>query len=108
MKKMLDSKSILTSPERNVLLHWIFKNTFYAQFCAGENGKEVQWHIDEIKRMGYSGVILEYALEVLSGEVPSAEETAREIEVFRKGMHETIAMAQPGDFIGMKYVSLLV
>ena len=90
------------SPERNALLRWMFKHTFYAQFCAGENRKEVQWHTAELKRMGYPGIILEYALEVLGGEVPSEAETQREIEVFRTGMHETIAMAQPGDFIGMK------
>ncbi len=52
--------------------------------------------------MGYSGVILEYALEVLEGDIPTPEETAKEIEVFRKGMLETIEMARPGDYIGLK------
>jgi hypothetical protein len=99
---MLDSKSILTNPDRNLALKWLFKNTFYAQFCAGENRYEVQRHADELKQMGFSGVILEYALEVLEGDVPSAAETEAEIEVFRKGMHDTIAMARPGDFIAMK------
>jgi hypothetical protein len=99
---MLDSKSFLMSPEKNALLKWLFKNTFYAQFCAGENRKEVQQTADRLKDMGYTGVILEFALEVLEGEMPSAAETENEIEVFRTGMHETIAMAGSGDFIGLK------
>ena len=102
LKKMLDSKSFLTNPEKNFMLKWLFKHTFYAQFCAGENRREVQQMADKLKEMGYTGVILEFALEVLEGEVPDAAETEREIELFRKGMHETIAMARPGDFIGMK------
>jgi hypothetical protein len=99
---MLDSKSVLTNPEKNFMLRWLFKNTFYAQFCAGENRREVQRTAEGLRKMGYSGVILEYALEVLEGEVPSPAETEAEIEVFRKGMRETIAMAGAGDFVAMK------
>jgi hypothetical protein len=99
---MLESKSSLLNPERNLALRWLFKRTFYGQFCAGENKQEVQRTAERLKRMGYSGIILEYALEVLEGEVPTRAETAKEIEVFRNGMLETIEMASPGDFIGMK------
>lgn len=102
LKKMLDSKSVLMSPEKNALLKWLFKHTFYAQFCAGENIQEVRRTTEGLKSMGYTGVVLEYALEVLQGERPTATEIELEIEVFRKGMHETIEMARPGDFIGMK------
>jgi nicotinamidase-related amidase len=99
---MLDSKSAVMSPDRNPVLRWLFKRTFYAQFCAGENKHEVQHTADRLKQMGYCGVILEYALEVLEGDIPTPEETAQEIEVFRKGMRETIEMARPGDYIGLK------
>ncbi|KIW00763.1 uncharacterized protein PV09_07744 [Verruconis gallopava] len=106
LRQMLKSNSIFMNPERNPLLSWVFKQTFYAQFCAGENKREVQSTVDELKHMGYSGTILEYALEVLEGEVPTPEETTREIETFRKGMLETIEMARPGDFIGLKWSGL--
>jgi hypothetical protein len=99
---MLDSKSLLLNPDRNVFLKWIFKHTFYAQFCAGENKAEVQKTIVQLKNMGYTGVILEYALEVLGGEEATAETTAKEVEVWRKGMLETVEMANKGDFVGLK------
>jgi hypothetical protein len=103
LRKMLDSNSMLLNPDKNFILRWIFKNTFYAQFCAGENKAEVRKNITEVKRMGYTGVILEYALEVLGNEgAASADNTAAEIEVWRKGMLETVAMASPGDFVGLK------
>jgi hypothetical protein len=101
---MLDSKSILLNPDRNIFLKWIFKHTFYAQFCAGENKAEVQAKIAQLKNMGYTGVILEYALEVLGGEAASTETTAREVETWRKGMLETVEMASKGDFVGLKWV----
>lgn len=57
--------------------------------------------------MGYSGVILEYALEVLeSKESPSAEQTSKEIQTWRKGMLETVSMASAGDFVGLKWSGL--
>lgn len=103
LRKMLDSKSVLLNPDRNMILRWIFKNTFYAQFCAGENKAEVQKNVAAVKQMGYTGVILEYALEVLGNESgASADNTAAEIEVWRKGMLDTVDMASPGDFVGLK------
>jgi hypothetical protein len=102
LRKMLDSKSLLLNPDRNVFLNWIFKNTFYAQFCAGENKAEVQRHVAQLKKMGYTGVILEYALEVLEGDGASGSSTAAEVETWRKGMLETIDITSKGDFVGLK------
>ncbi|EKG12985.1 Proline dehydrogenase [Macrophomina phaseolina MS6] len=63
--------------------------------------------------MGYHGVILEYALEVLldgieNGPVPGADsaETKHEIEVWRKGMLQTVKNAGPGDFAALKWSGL--
>jgi hypothetical protein len=104
---MLDSKSVLMNVERNPALNWLLKSTFYAQFCAGETRTEVQASTSAAKTdMGYDGIILEFALEVLEGEggVETADsvETAREVEAWRVGMLESVAMASPGDFIGLK------
>lgn len=76
--------------------------TFYAQFCAGETKDEVRRTAEEVKKMGYTGVILEYALEVLESDRPGSRETAKEIKAFRQGMLDTIEVATEGDFIGMK------
>jgi len=104
---MLDSNSPLFHPAKNPLLRFVLKQTFYDQFCAGENRLEVSRTIRSIKDTGYSGVILEYALEVLeSKEAPSAEETSKEIETWRKGMLETVSMTSAGDFVGLKWSGL--
>jgi hypothetical protein len=103
LQRMLDSKSYLFSLERNPALAKILKSTFYAQFCAGENKKEVTASTAAARdALGYDGIILEYALEVLGGTVPTEAEIAQEIEVWRTGMLASIEVAREGDFIGLK------
>ena len=103
LRRTLESKSYLMSIERNPVLARLLKTTFYAQFCAGETKKEVAVNTTAAREaLGYDGIILEYALEVLGGAAPTAEETAAEIEVWRKGMLESVEVAQEGDFIGLK------
>lgn len=105
LRKMLDSKSYLMNIERNPVLSSILKNTFYAQFCVGSQKDEIIRNTDFARSMlGYDGILFEYALEVLGGEAPTAEETKQEIEVWRKGMLQSVDMAKEGDFIGLKYV----
>lgn len=103
MKRMLDSKSPLFSIEKNPILSQFLKSTFYAQFCAGETPEEVRANTALAKSsLGYDGIILEFALEVLEGEVPTEAEIAKEIETWRTGMLASVDMASPGDFIGFK------
>ena len=112
LDRILESNSPLFSTDRNPLLRWLLKKTFYAQFCAGENGAEVQRTAARVKDVGFSGVILEYALEVLKEghekARPNSSKTLAEIETWRKGMMETVAMAQEGDFVGLKYAHILI
>lgn len=104
---MLESKSILMDIERNPLLSKLLKSTFYAQFCAGENTKEVKVNTAVAKEvLGYDGIILEFALEVLGGTVPTEAETAKEIQTFREGLLASVETASPGDFIGLKWSGL--
>lgn len=99
---MVNSKSPLTSVEKNPLLKLILRETFYKQFCSGTNRAEVQQNIEKMRSIGYSGVILEYALEVLAD--ARDRDTAKDIEVWRHGLLQTVEMASPGDFVGLKYV----
>jgi hypothetical protein len=108
LKRMLNPNATLLSPQRNPLLKWLFKHTFYAQFCAGENKAEVQRTIRNVKHAGYTGVILEYALEVLKDDSSSSgaattTTTADEIATWRQGMLDTVAMCSPGDFVALKW-----
>ena len=102
---MLNSKSVLFNVDRNPLLRWILKRTFYAQFCAGENKAEVQRFIKGLEGVGYNGVCLEYAMEVLEGEDHGGKEIteAEGIKIWTNGVVETIEMSKPGSFMAFKY-----
>ncbi|KAF2848526.1 proline oxidase-like protein [Plenodomus tracheiphilus IPT5] len=106
LRKMLDSKSFLMSIEKNPILETVLKKTFYAQFCVGEKKDEVVRNTDFARTLGYGGILFEYALEVLGGKAPTAEETKKEIEVWRKGMLQSVDMAREGDFVGLKWSGL--
>ncbi|KAK4543286.1 hypothetical protein LTR36_005645 [Oleoguttula mirabilis] len=101
LRRMLESKSPLFSIERNPVARSLLWHTFYRQFCAGETPEQVQKVNDDLRRQGYSGVILEYALEVLK----DAENTdeSEDIRTWRTGMLKTVNMAAEGDFVGLKW-----
>ncbi|KAK6215546.1 proline dehydrogenase [Colletotrichum tabaci] len=101
--------------DRNPLLRVFLKSTFYAQFCAGENPAEVGRTIDSLKDIGFTGVILGYAKEVVltaaqtqdlaacnEGE-KAAECVRNEIIPWAQGTMETVRLAQPGDFVALKF-----
>jgi len=105
--RLLDAKTPLTDPDRNPILRYLVKKTFYSQFCVGENKAEVRRNVDQLRALGYEGVILESALEVLGGAkggIPSADSeiTKKQIETWRTGMIDTVEVANPGDYIGLK------
>jgi proline dehydrogenase len=113
MSVMGDSKSLLLNPDRNVLLRWFLKKTFYKHFCAGENAAEVKEVTKSLRDMGYKGVMLCYAKEVVldekaareleeSGGKASEAIIQNEILPWKKGTLNTVAMAEPGDFIALK------
>ena len=98
---MLHAKGPIFNVERNPLLKLILRETFYKQFCGGETKAEVRATRAQLQSLGYSGVIFEYAREVLS-DIPS-NDTAGDVEMWRKGLLETVEAAQPGDIIGLKW-----
>jgi hypothetical protein len=96
----------LTDVSRNPVLNWLIKKTIYRQFNAGENKVEVQTSIEEIKKLGYRGVLLGYAREVLVGESstsPHDQDMAQqEVGTWLKGTLDTVDMATEGDFVALK------
>ncbi|KAH8882559.1 FAD-linked oxidoreductase [Thozetella sp. PMI_491] len=115
MSALADTSNPVLMPDRNPLLRWSLKKTFYAQFCAGENPTEVRHTISSLKNIGFSGVILGYAKEVVltdeqtlnlssCDEGPTAEECIRtEINPWAEGTLETVRLASPGDFVALKF-----
>lgn len=104
----------LLSPDQNPLLRLFLKKTFYAQFCAGENSTEVHRTISSLRSIGFSGVILAYAREVVLSKTqtsslapcdgPEAEACIQnEIIPWQKGTLETVRMTSPGDYVALKF-----
>ena len=117
MSALAHSTNAILNPDRNPLLKMFLKKTFYAQYCAGENAEEVRRTVEGLKRIGFTGVILGYAREVVLSEAQtrdlaacadgsSAEECVRdEVIPWATGTMETVRLAQPGDFVAIKYES---
>ncbi|EFQ27400.1 proline dehydrogenase [Colletotrichum graminicola] len=105
------SKMALFNPDRNPVLKRLLRWTIYDHFCAGENLREVTKTVSDVKRMGYQGVILNYAKEiVLDAQEASAEGHAGDyaapfyemVDLWKKGNIETLHMLAPGDFLAVK------
>lgn len=112
MASLAHSINPFLSPDRNPLLRFFLKQTFYAQFCAGENSVEVRRTIGNLRGIGFTGVILAYAREVVLSEAQTndlgkegveTEECIRnEIAPWAEGTLETVRLASEGDFVGLK------
>ncbi|PKS08355.1 hypothetical protein jhhlp_005299, partial [Lomentospora prolificans] len=114
MSLLASSQNPILNPDKNPLLKYLIKKTFYAQFCAGVSHSEVERTINNLKDLGFSGVILGYAREiVLNDEQLSTltscdgldvEECIRtEITPWKEGTLETVNLAKPGDFVALKF-----
>ncbi|KAK1465055.1 proline dehydrogenase [Colletotrichum melonis] len=106
-----NTKLALFNPDKNPLLNRLLRWTIYDHFCAGENIPQVSKTVSEVKRMGYQGVILNYAKEiVLDKKAAAAEAKAGEyapevyqmVDQWKKGNLETLHMMAPGDFLAVK------
>lgn len=95
--------------DKNPILHTILKNFLYNHFCAGENASEVKATIQNIKKMGYRGVILTYAKET-TGKSSSEKDSPndepqgvdKEITAWHQGVLQTVRMIGEGDFLALK------
>lgn len=101
---MLRANTLFFDVDRNPIIRWLLKQTFYKQFCAGESEEEVRRSVANLKSIGFNGVILEYAREVLEeGAEMSAADIQVGINTWREGLLDTVKMVNAGDFIGLKY-----
>lgn len=111
MDKLAHSSSPLFSPDHNPLLRLFLKKTFYAQFCAGETASEVKATVDSLRTLGFSGVILAYAKEVVLDKSQSTSLSAsaaqacirNETTPWANGTLETVRMTRAGDFVALKF-----
>lgn len=93
----------------------MLRKTIYAQFCAGETLKDVRITLSGLKGIGYKGVILAHAKEIvlesggnLTGEEKYDELAAgTDVEIWKQSNLETLSMVEEGDFIAVKYGSCI-
>ncbi|KAK2746718.1 proline dehydrogenase [Onygenales sp. PD_40] len=110
------SKSPLLSPDHNPILKTILSQTLYAQFCAGETPAEVKVSINSLKKLGFRGVILGYAKEIVMDEkeiesLGSANDddekslaaAQADISSWKQGTLATVDLADAGDFVAIKF-----
>ncbi|KIH93254.1 proline oxidase PrnD [Sporothrix brasiliensis 5110] len=114
MTLLSHSTNPLLNPDRNFLLRYLLKKTFYAQYCAGENEREVRQTVNNLKSIGFRGVILGYAKEVVLKDEEKKnldtfdgsnrlEATASEIRSWAEGTLETVRLTSAGDFVALKF-----
>lgn len=115
MDILAHSKLSLLSPDKNPILRYFLKKTFYRQFCAGENAAEVRRTVVDLKNMGFKGVMLSYAKEVVldqrqeenlasCSEGEASEACIRdEITPWARGTLDTVKLTSPGDFVALKF-----
>lgn len=100
LRAMLESSNPLFDLNKNPLMRRILLETFYKQFCAGSNKSQIAKTTGDLRQQGYSGVILEYALEVLT---EKESDEAKDIETWKKGMLDSVGMAAIGDYVALKW-----
>ena len=106
---LISSKYHIFDVDKNLLLRWLLRVTFYNQFCAGEQPHEVKASLHALRRQGYQGAIVEYANEVmgeLGNEAKYQTRAAQDIENWKNGLLNTIAVTEPGDWVGLKWVDI--
>ncbi|KAL2364363.1 hypothetical protein RJZ56_002710 [Blastomyces dermatitidis] len=111
-------ESTFLNPDRNPVLKLIMEQTLYAQFCAGETPAQVKVNIQKLKELGYSGVILGYAREIVmneseiralgtasdaAGGAESKAQAIADITAWKDGTLATVDLADDGDFVALKF-----
>jgi hypothetical protein len=116
-------RSFLLNIDRNPVLKTIIKKSFYDQFCAGTSETETKACVKQLKDLGFRGVILTYASEMVfdhrfQNSYSSGSDTEvthppgmdanfdTVIESWRAGTVNTIDLISGGDILAIKYVQL--
>ncbi|OAA69592.1 Proline oxidase [Cordyceps fumosorosea ARSEF 2679] len=105
-------KTPLFNPETNPLLNRLVRHAVYDQFCAGTNEAEVAKSVRDFKALGYQGVILTFAKEIVLSEEERAHAAANPgrytqahhdlVTSWRDSSLASLRMLQPGDVLAMK------
>lgn len=107
VQKIANSKTALLNPDRNPVIRAVLKPLLYDHFCAGTNKTEISYTIDQVRKLGFAGVILCYGKEIqLSKDNQTiGSQGAREAQLlaWRDGTLETLDMVDAGNWLGIKF-----
>jgi hypothetical protein len=112
MSVLTRSKSALLDADKNPIMNRVLRWAIYNHFCAGTNCVEVSQAVKDVKKLGYHGVILGYAKEVVLDN-PAGEQIHSDgakygpahysmIDEWKQGNLDTLDMLDVGDFIALK------
>lgn len=114
LKYVVESKSPLLSPSKNPIMNYILRATIYNHFCAGVNETEVRKTVQDMKNLGFKGVILGYARESVAKidaaggshveewkDAQAMEDRA--VDEWKEGNLRTLRMVGKGDYMNIKY-----
>jgi hypothetical protein len=113
------NRSFLFNVDRNPVLKAILKRTLYEQFCAGETEKETKACVQQLKGLGFKGVILTFAREMVHDtksktdnhhsstsdkyhEMHKAVTNDTDIDAWRVGTLKTADLISEGDILAIK------
>lgn len=112
MSLLTKSKSALLNADKNPIINRVLRWGIYNHFCAGTNAKEVTQAVKDVKQLGYHGVILGYAKEVVlenpagegmnTGDARYGPAHYDMIEEWKQGNLDTLDMLDAGDYIALK------
>lgn len=105
MNRVVHSRSVLLSPDKNPAIRGILRVLIYNHFCAGEGPQTVREYVERTKRFGYSGVILGYSREVLAEDVVESSTTeaeAKAIDSWLQANLNTLNLIGEGDHMSLK------
>ncbi|KAL6705526.1 proline dehydrogenase [Coniothyrium glycines] len=103
--------------DRNPALKALLKRTMYNQFCAGETEQETRQCVKQLKDLGFKGVILTFAKEMVfdsnakstnhhtsdnSLNVKAPAKHDGDIEAWRAGTLATVDLISEGDILAIK------
>jgi len=114
MKRLVASKSAVLSCDRNPALRFIMRKVIYDHFAAGECKDEVRRTVATMKHMGFKGVILGHAKDVVVNHNAQNESAAIKdgigdafdpaVEKWKEGQLETLRMLTGDDILAIKSV----
>ncbi|KAG5305518.1 proline oxidase [Histoplasma capsulatum G186AR] len=92
----------------NMLLRFFLDKFFYAQFCAGSTETEIKKTVEDLKALGFKGMIISYAREVdLLNAAEDASEARHQhqsrVAQWLDGTLKGVRYSNPDDFVALKF-----